>query len=305
MGHTGSIVEFRDAGQAPGNGAALSPFAQMLEGLAERIDDIAVSSVRIAREQSRQLRNIEQARLWALEMATTASGDAHHSSEELALRSLTAQVAASMRISEMAARRLIWTAQCLTTDLPLTLDYLSDGAITLRHAQILVDQVGLLDPESVTMLEQKVLPRGAQQTPPQFERSVRAMAERLNLENMVERQVAAAEKRVVFTEGMRDGMGRLIMELPIVQVVAIQNYLTDLAKNLQVEGELRTLTQLKPTSPPTCCWASTGCARRRWASRGWARRGRETLAPPAPRGRGTAPPIATAPSGPACWSPFR
>jgi hypothetical protein len=241
MGLTGSTLGFAGAGDAP----ALSPFAVMLGGLAARVDDVAVSAVKIAMEQARQLRGIEQARQWALEMAASMSGDAHHSGEDLAVRSLVAQLAASMRVSEMAARRLVWMAQCLTNDLPMTLDYLSDGVITVRHAQILVDQVGLLDPESVTMLEQRALPRGAQQTPPQFERSVRAMAERLNLENMVERQVAAAEKRAIFIEGMRDGMGRLIMELPIAQVIAIDNYVTALAKASQVEGELRTLAQLK------------------------------------------------------------
>jgi hypothetical protein len=241
MGHTGSTVEFRDADQAP----RLSPFAVMLEGLAARIDEISVSSVKIAREQATQLRNIEEARVFAVGAAAGIPGNSRHSSEDLALRSLTAQVAGSMRISELAARRLVWTAQCLATDLPLTMSYLADGAITLRHAQILVDQVGLLDPESITMLEQKVLPRGSEQTPPQFERSVRAMAERLDLSNMVERQVGAAEKRVLYVEPMRDGMGRLILEAPIAQVVAAENFITDVARSLQGEGELRTLTQLK------------------------------------------------------------
>jgi hypothetical protein len=40
-------------------------------------------------------------------------------------------------------------------------------------------------------------------------------------------------------------MGRLCIEAPIVQLVAATNRITDIAKSLQADGELRTLTQLK------------------------------------------------------------
>ena len=95
------------------------------------------------------------------------------------------------------------------------------------------------------MLERQVLPRGMEQTPPQFERSVRTMSERLNLESMVERQVAAAEERTIYIEPTRDGIGRLCIEAPMVQLAAADNRVTDISKAPQVDGKLRMVTQLK------------------------------------------------------------
>jgi hypothetical protein len=242
MERTGFGVEFSDA-DSP---TARTPYGAMLDHLGDLVDEISVVEVQVAMAQAARARRIEEARAWAVEAAEQFPGnDSRHSRIELAERSFAAQLAGALRMSEVAARNLMWSSRCLVNDLPLTLEYLSDGAISLRHAQILVEQVGILDPESVTMLEQKVLPRGMRQTPPQFERSVRTMSEKLNLESIVERQVEAAEKRNTYVEPLRDGMGRLSIEAPMVQLVAIDNRATEMAKSQQTEGDLRTLAQLK------------------------------------------------------------
>jgi len=246
MGYNGSGVAFAEAdGSAP-----LTPYAAMLEQLAEDIDDLSASTVRVGREQAHQLTEVERVRARAVAMSLAmpegrTGADTHHARTELAERSVIAQIASSLRLSEYSARKLMWAAQCLVGQLPATLEALRDGAISFRHAQILVEQVAVLDPESLSMLEQAVLARGAQQTPTQFERSLRTMSEKLNLESMIERQAATADKRITYVEPMRDGMGRYVLEAPIVQVIAIDNFVTDRAKSLQVEGELRTHAQLK------------------------------------------------------------
>ena len=71
------------------------------------------------------------------------------------------------------------------------------------------------------------------------------MSEKLNLESMIERQAEAVEQRTTYIELMRDGMGRYCIEAPIVQLIAIDNRITEIAKSQQTEGDVRTLTQLK------------------------------------------------------------
>lgn len=242
MGRAGFGVEFIDADSPH----PLSPYATMLEGLGDRVDDISVAEANVAMAQATRARRIEDARAWAVAAASQFPGnDSHHARTELAERSFAAQLAGALHVSEAAARNLMWSSRCLVNDLPDTLTALAEGAISFRHVQILVEQVSILDPASLTMLEQKVLERGKQQTPPQFERSVRRASEKLNLESMAERQAEAVEQRTTYIEPMRDGMGRFCIEAPMVQLVAMDNRVTEIAKSQQVEGDLRTLTQLK------------------------------------------------------------
>jgi hypothetical protein len=242
MGRTGFEVEFGDADSA----APSSPYRKMMERLGELVDDVSVEEIEVAMAHSSRARKIEETRAWAVAAVMALPGsDSRHSRSELGERSFAAELAANLHMSEGAARNLIWSSRCLVNDLPLTLQFLSDGAISLRHAQILVDQVGTLDEESIFILEQEILPSGMHQTPPQFEKSVRRMSEKLNLESIVERQAEAIEKRTTYIEPMRDGMGRLVIETSMVQIVAIDNRLTQIAKSQQTEGDLRTLPQLK------------------------------------------------------------
>jgi hypothetical protein len=242
MGRAGFGVEFGDAE----SDAPRTPYGQMLDRLGDLVDDISVAEAKVAMAQASRARMIEDARVWAVEAAAQFPGnESHHKRTELAERSFAAQLAGALHMSELAARNLIWSSRCLVNDLPETLVALEEGSISLRHAQILVEQVTVLDPESLSMLEQQVLSRGKQQTPPQFEKSVRRMSEKLNLADAIERQVEAEEKRTTYIEPMRDGMGRYCIEAPMVQLVAIDNRVSEIAKSIQTEGDPRTLTQRK------------------------------------------------------------
>ncbi len=144
MGRSGFSVGFSDA-DSP---APRSPYATMMNRLGELVDDISVADVRVAMAQADRARKIEAARAWAVEAAMALPGDdSRHSRDELAERSFASGVATSLRMSEGAARSLIWGSRCLVNDLPQTLEALADGAISYRHAQILIEQVNILDPE--------------------------------------------------------------------------------------------------------------------------------------------------------------
>jgi hypothetical protein len=254
-------VEFRD----PDAPIVTSAYVNLMEHLGDLVDEVSVADVKVSMAQAARARRIEDARAWAVEaaLAVPSGGLPSDASHRLgahlgelsvpdrqrridwAERSFTAELASSLRLSDAAARNLIWASQTLVNLLPLTLQSLADGAIGYRHAQTLVDQATLLDAESLAMLEQKVLPRGAHQTPPQFDRSVRTLVEKLRTDDMVVRQVEAYEKRNFYTEPMRDGMMRLVVEASAVQVEAIDKFVTARAKALVTEVESRTLAQLK------------------------------------------------------------
>jgi hypothetical protein len=249
-------VEFRD----PDAPTLTSPYATLMEQLGELVDEVSAAEVRVSMAQAARARRIEAARAWAVEAALAIPrgalpGDGPRGGELLgedrqrridwAQRSFTAEIASSLRLSDGAARNLVWASQTLVNLLPLTLQSLADGGIGYRHAQTLIDQATLLDAESLAMLEQKVLARGVHQTPGQFERTVRAFVERLRTDDMVVRQVEAYEKRNFYTEPMRDGMMRLVLEASAVQVEAIDNFVTARAKALVSDAESRTLPQLR------------------------------------------------------------
>src|ERR1700710_708902 len=163
MGRTGFGVAFLDAGSP----APVTPYARMMDGLATLVDDVSVAEVKVAMAHAERARTIEAAGVGAVEAALELPGnDPRRTREELAERSFAAQMAAALHVSEASARNLIAASRTLINNLPLTLDYLSDGAISWRHVQILVDQVPNIGPELAAVLEQKVLCHGAQQTPP-------------------------------------------------------------------------------------------------------------------------------------------
>ena len=197
MGRNGFGVGFSSADSA----ASPSPYARMQDDLGALIDDVSVAELRVAAAQADRARKIEQTRVWVVATALALPGeDSRTEREAMAHRSFVAQLSAALRMSEGATRNLIWASEALVNTLPLTLEYLCDGLISLRHAQIMVDQVTTLGPVLTGLLEQEVLCHAAQQTPPQFERTVRRAAEKLNLDDAVQRQRAAAEKRTTYIE---------------------------------------------------------------------------------------------------------
>jgi len=90
-------------------------------------------------------------------------------------------------------------ARELADRLPATLALLRAGGITQRHALDLADATRSLSPESVAVVEARVLPRAPEQTPAQFRACVRRAALRVTspVEEEAAHQQAVSERRVV------------------------------------------------------------------------------------------------------------
>ena len=159
-------------------------------------------------------------------------------------REFRAELATALRISERAADILIDESDVLSEYLPATLDALAAGRITPRHARVLVDALGQLEPDERAEIERRALD-AADQSGPAFERTVRRIRETRDAATAIERNRRARSERSVTVQPGRDGMAWLIAHLPAVEAVAIDTRLDDLARALVREGDARTAAQLR------------------------------------------------------------
>jgi hypothetical protein len=250
MGRNGIGVAFEPLDDAPenvvvselGNVFRLGAAARSQNRLATLVDGVVEAEVRIGEATARRARAIEDARRFAED---SVPAGAPKPSREMARRGFVCEIAAALRIPDRTAQKLIETSKALVHDLPSTLEALGEGRLSYRHAQILVDQSYGLDKETVRELETRMIPVAERNTASRFEQSVRRTRERLNPETIVERQVAAVEERTVLLELAQDGMAWINHHVTAVQGVAIYGLLTDIARSMQVEGETRTLDQLR------------------------------------------------------------
>ncbi|HEY4268942.1 MAG TPA: DUF222 domain-containing protein [Galbitalea sp.] len=167
----------------------------------------------------------------------------------LAARSYEAEIACALRISERAAQNLVGTGATLAAYLPSTLVALSNGEISYRHAQIMVEQTAGLSAEATSELESTVLERAKRCSPPRFTSVVRKARERRNPESIHKRHELAVADRTISLDPDRDGMSWLSALLPSAQAAAIFDKLTSgglaLARTAKSRGDERTLAQYR------------------------------------------------------------
>lgn len=164
---------------------------------------------------------------------------------QFADRSFRAELATIVQIPEATAGSLIANSQTLVNELPATLDALTAGTISYRHAEKIVDNATSLPVQSRAAFEAAVLPAAEVMTVTKFAERARKIRERLHPESITDRHVAALESRTVGIDRGRDGMSWLTAYLPAEQAEAIDNRLTDIARSFRTEHEERTLPQLR------------------------------------------------------------
>ena len=214
----------------------------MADARAEMVDtlvgiDAAISSLIAARTEL-----LETMRVWSeLEESAGASS----SPDDIAFRSLRAEVSCALRVPERQVERLFGEARMLVRALPATMTALRSGEITYRHAQVMVDEGAGLEAEQLRTFERLAVPVAATSTVAAFGRAARRLREGLDPSTIDARTRAAAEKREAVVVPGRDGMGDLILHLPMHEVQAIFSRGTELAMRMQGPDEPRTVAQLR------------------------------------------------------------
>lgn len=204
----------------------------MLDNAMNRLAGLRAEAIEIGRRQS---------------VVSESLSDRSLADRSLAARSYEAEIACALRISERAAQNLIGVGSALASRLPSTLAALSNGEISYRHAQIMVDQVVGLDAEATAELESAVLGRAKTSSPPRFTTLVRKARERRHPGSIQKRHELAVADRTVTLDPYREGMSWLSALLPSAQAAAIFDKLTTgglaLSRNAKARGEDRTLSQ--------------------------------------------------------------
>jgi Domain of unknown function (DUF222)/HNH endonuclease len=160
-------------------------------------------------------------------------------------RSMCAEIAATLRIPEVSASRLITTSRTLVAELPATMEALESGRISWRHVEKLVEHANTLPAEARAAFEAAVLPAAEAFTVAQFNKQARRVREKMHPDSITERREAAVAHRSVGIEPGLDGMSWLTAHLPAEQAEAIDNRLDDIARSMRTAEETRTLPQLR------------------------------------------------------------
>ena len=218
----------------------------MANTLGELVDSIAALSRMEASIAAFRAELIDQARQWS---EVTESQTARHqggwSASVVARRELVTELACALRIPERAAESLVEDSRSLLNELPATFAALKVGAISWRHAHVLIDHANSVPENTRLAFEAAVLAYATTQTVAKFDRAARRERERVHPESIDQRVVVAVENRSIDLQPARDGMAWLTAYLPAVTAHGIYNRITDMALAQQSGTETRTLTQLR------------------------------------------------------------
>jgi hypothetical protein len=169
-------------------------------------------------------------------------------SDAMADRSLVSELACATRQSERAANGMLNDACILIGDLPDTFDALAAGDIYLPHAQTMALQTVGLEPDARAELEAQLLPLAKTLTPPRFKARARVLREKRHPETMAKRHEDALDEQYVAVTPLDDGMAMLELVGPAIEVMALHDRVTTIARTLQkVDGETRPLGRLRAT----------------------------------------------------------
>ena len=149
--------------------------------------------------------------------------------QEIARRTVSSEIACALHLADRTARNLIGEAAMFADPMTATLDKMSTGAISYRHAQVLMEQLSFIPLEEMTELEAKLLPDATELTPGKLAVKARRMRERAHPETLTKRATAAVLERGVWWEGRPDGMGTLTWYGTAEQTQAAHDRLTSIA----------------------------------------------------------------------------
>jgi hypothetical protein len=157
----------------------------------------------------------------------------------------TEEIAAVLRIAPSTATVRVALARLLAGPLLTTRKALFAGQITARHASVLAEAVRPLDDATATAVQDRVLPKGADDTVAEFAGRVRRAVLILDPAGQEQRHCAALDQRRVVITPDDDGMAQLWALLPAVGAATVGAALNALAAESRKgrDGETRTVDQ--------------------------------------------------------------
>jgi hypothetical protein len=161
-------------------------------------------------------------------------------------RSLIAELAAAVRVSDRTMAGRVTEAAMLVGRFPKTLEALQDGLIDRGHAAVIMEAGVIVEDDTArARYEDAVLERATTVTPGRLRRVARLAAERLTEVSFEDRHAKAKQQRAVELIDLGDGMSRLVHTLPTLLAEATWDRLTRQAKAIVTTGDPRTYDQIR------------------------------------------------------------
>jgi len=214
---------------------------------------IADQAVLQAANMAITARLVESSRTTALRLAdydeaniATAPHRPHRWSPlQAAMVARTTSLGAKLGMSDASISKLTLTSQMLVQDLPEALEALEDGAISMKHADILADHASQMPRKFRRTFDAVMTPVAKKTVVPRLSAKAKAAREKLHPSTFEERHEVAVKKRCVILEPGKDGMSTLTAYLPAIAASGIMNRLTDTGKAMKSPDDGRTLAQLR------------------------------------------------------------
>ena len=195
--------------------------------LAELAEIVAVAEHVRADEAAVQVRRVRMlARAADLAEKQAARFSVKTREREMALRSIAAELAGVLQLSDRSVQRQIDDARELVHDYPTTLEAWETGRITRAHVRVITD-LGMILPQDLRHeYELAALELCDGKTPNRVKEDLAILAERMHPRTLGERHRDAKEQRMVCVRTLRDGMSELVAVLPTLLAAGIYDRLT-------------------------------------------------------------------------------
>ncbi|MGO4681857.1 DUF222 domain-containing protein, partial [Microbacterium sp. 2MCAF23] len=178
--------------------------------LAALVDGLATTEATITRLQALKEAHLAVAHRLAEDLAAAdgASG-VRGESVDLAARSVAAELAAVLHMSDRVVQGRMVRAAELMTRFPATMQAFTDARINAAHARVIQDAGARLDDQVRAEFERAAVAACEGETPHRAKRIVERVAERLAPRSLTDRHRDAQEKRTVWREDLGDGQKML------------------------------------------------------------------------------------------------
>ncbi len=196
-----------------------------IAGIVADIEDIGVE---FARVKIRELRALAAA--GRLADAQGAPRNARVQVHDMMLRSISAEVAGVMRLTDRAVQRRIGEARTIIEGFPAAVAAWEAGWIVQGHVKAIVDAGLNLPAEMWAEFEKVAIERCERETPNRVRGELEILAHRMHPRSFAERHEEASAGRCVRLMPGRDGMSDLIATLPTVIAEGIHDRLTQQAR---------------------------------------------------------------------------
>ncbi|NQX03472.1 DUF222 domain-containing protein [Rathayibacter sp. VKM Ac-2856] len=174
-----------------------------------------------------------------------ARGASRSETRDLVERSIRAEFAAAMGVSEPEISRRLETAQLLMEHLPLTRALLRDARILWEAGEAICRAASSLPEASRAALDERAARAAVSMTTTQLRRSLRRWREELHEQPLAERHARAREDRAVWVTPDIDGMATLCVHAPAPLISGAYDRLRRIARTLRDGGDRRTLQHLR------------------------------------------------------------